>query len=159
MFAVAAIWKMNRNNLGGRDPKGRGYTMGSEMEFRMWDTEEKQFMNHSRVIESKVLDLEKNGDGRFIYQQYSGQKECNGKGAKLFAGDIIVTDQYPLREEDGYVGVIEHDDGVFWLTRRMKSGAEVRGMSDGIADYLYEHRENNIRRIGTIFENPELLEV
>ncbi|MEK3718933.1 YopX family protein [Paenibacillus sp. FSL R7-0333] len=93
----------------------------------------------------------------FELMPYSETKERNGEGAELFVGDIVVSDQYPIREEDGYVGVIEYDKGVFWLTHRMKAGSEVRGLSDSVAYFLYEHKNNNLRRIGNIHHNPELL--
>lgn len=117
-------------------------------------------------FETKVLGVYLEMDGRgyhklrlsdFELMQYSDVKERNGEGAELFAGDIVVSDHYPIREEDGYVGVIEHDEGVFWLTHRKKPGAEVRGFLDGVAYFLYEHRNDNLRRIGNIHNNSGLL--
>lgn len=94
---------------------------------------------------------------RFVFESVELMWPTGLEGNELFDGDIVISDEYPIRAEDGYVGVIEHDDGVFWLTRRKKKDSEVRGMSDGIADYLYEHKDANLVRIGNIYENPELL--
>lgn len=58
-----------------------------KIKFRLWDVEEKCFMNHSHVIESRVLALENNGEGRFIFQQWTGLLDRQGR--EIYEGDIV----------------------------------------------------------------------
>lgn len=89
--------------------------------------------------------------------QFTGFREKYGK--EIFEGDIFQTDNYPLTKEDGYVGVVEYDHDRFWGVKRLKAGADVRGISDGMADGLLEFVDESIEVIGNIYEDQVLLEV
>lgn len=54
--------------------------------FKAWDTEEKRWMNHSFVIEHRVLALERN-DGRFVFVQGTGV--VDSKGNEVYDGSIL----------------------------------------------------------------------
>lgn len=88
--------------------------------------------------------------------QYTGLKDKNGR--EIYEGDILQTDYYPCSVEDDYVLVIEYDIDRFWCVRKLKANANARGVSDGIADGLYEFLDHGLKVIGNIYENKELLE-
>ncbi|BDH62131.1 hypothetical protein MTP04_22610 [Lysinibacillus sp. PLM2] len=142
-----------------------------KIKFRLWDTEEKCFMNHSRVIESRVLDLENNGEGRFIFQQWTGLLDRHGR--EIYEGDIV---KYSFKDgEDINTRVLEiFNDGVnfkmkelhrdYWLEKidgvlKIKHGhlTKYRGETNllcdvsGLVIYWYEV-------IGNIYKHPHLLE-
>ncbi|OKP95076.1 YopX family protein [Paenibacillus sp. P46E] len=120
--------------------------MDDKIELRMWDTEEKQFMSHSRVLESRVSDIEKNGQERFIFQQYTGLNDKDGR--KIYAGDIVKHEDFSIgcTIDLNITGVVKMVDGS-WCVERGDNG-----------DYLFTETGTN-EVIGSIFENPELLEV
>ncbi|WPS88576.1 YopX family protein [Brevibacillus halotolerans] len=87
--------------------------------------------------------------------QYTGLKDRNGK--EIYEGDIFQAGSYPLTKEDDYVGVVEYDHDRFWGVRRVKAGSDVRGISDGMADGLWEFIDESTEVIGNIYEQPHLL--
>ncbi|RAS75222.1 YopX family protein [Priestia endophytica] len=111
-----------------------------EIKFRMFDTEEKQFMNGSRVIESRVNDL--NSKGRFIYQQYTGIKDQ--KGTDIYEGDIVQTVGLMIDNK----GIVKFIDGAYCI--------EAFDGKEGW--FLFQEIEEN-EVIGNVYENPELVEV
>jgi uncharacterized phage protein (TIGR01671 family) len=115
-----------------------------EIRFRMWDTEGKQFMNDSRVVESSISRLEKNGKERFIFLQYTGLKDK--KCFDIYEGDIT-------REYDDEFGeilsVVVFENGMFQFKEVGYKGNDLL--------LLYESC-NYIEIIGNIYENPELKE-
>lgn len=112
-----------------------------KIKFRLWDVEEKCFMNHSHVIEIRVLALENNGEGRFIFQQWTGLLDRQGR--EIYEGDILHIKTKKGYEHIGNIGVI-----------RMSHTAYVVGTSTG--EYLVVYCDE-LEVIGNIFENHELL--
>jgi len=103
----------------------------------MWDTEEKRFMNHSRVIESRILSLENNGEDRFVFQQWTGLLDKHGK--EIYEGDILESNHKLFRFE-----VIWSEDWAMFTVKGDSVGSLIRW-----ATYC--------EVIGNIYENPELL--
>jgi uncharacterized phage protein (TIGR01671 family) len=122
-----------------------------EIKFRMFDTLEKQFMNDSRVLESKLWALQDNE--RFIYQQYTGLRDKNGK--EIYEGDIVKWTR--LTFADCSRTVIEKSEDivgeVYWAETMWAIGDRNRGY------LLLPHFKHDVFEvIGNIYENPELLE-
>jgi YopX protein len=109
-----------------------------EIKFRMFDTLEKNFMNDSRVLESRLWDLQDNE--RFIYQQYTGLLDKNGK--EIYEGDII-------RDNDGFLWEVYFEDGMY----------RAKGGEFELSECLIEFCPEWCEVIGNIYANPELLEV
>lgn len=113
-----------------------------QFEFRMFDTDEKCFMNDSRVIESRINDLNKKG--RWKYQLWTGLKDKEGK--KIFEGDIIKT-------KDGTISKIIYEEAsfkcVFYYNEHLVNC---------ILDNLFV-KTLKPKIIGNIFENTELFNI
>jgi uncharacterized phage protein (TIGR01671 family) len=87
--------------------------------------------------------------------QYTGYDDENGK--EIYEGDILHGNHYPIGKEDGYVLVIEYGEDRFWAVKTLKSESDVRGISHGMADGLYEFEKSGLKVIGNIYENGETL--
>lgn len=112
-----------------------------EIKFRMFDTEEKVFMNGSRVIESSISDL--NNQGRWIYQQWTSLLDKNGK--EIYEGDILEaphTYQLTVFIEAGHVSIKWYDNG--FPQKELLFQSEIS--------------RDDLEIIGNIYENPEILE-
>ena len=106
-----------------------------EVKFRMFDTLDKEFMNGSRVLESRISDLNK--EGRFIYQQWTGLKDKNGK-------DIYISDLVKNQDGNIYEVIINDFMQIPVIDSELGQGA------------LFNHHYQ-CEVIGNIYENPELL--
>ena len=112
-----------------------------KFEFRMFDTEEKCFMNGSRIIESRVNDLNK--EGRWIYQIRTGLKDVNGKD--IFEGDILSD----IEEKPLYIEYSEEKAAFCFVYKFDPYGISYYT----VKEFHYE----GLEIIGNILENPELL--
>jgi uncharacterized phage protein (TIGR01671 family) len=136
--------------------------------FRAWDVDrQKMVLSEDLVIEIEGSDIlisesvyedwgvDSRTINNYVIMMASGFKDIDGH--LLYTGDIFQTDEYPLKPENGYVGVIDYEYGSFIGIRWVKKGATVSGISHGQADLLSEFKESNIKQIGNIFEHPYLL--
>ena len=91
--------------------------MKREIEFRVWDIEEKEIIDFNYLEVYKDLDaggffnIQDVFDNEvWIFMQYTGLKDKNGK--KIFEGDICWADEYTF---GGLNGVVEYRKGAFFL--------------------------------------------
>lgn len=121
----------------------------------------------SLIIEKESTSIHTyNDDFRSIFTvnpksvgQFTGLKTKNG--ALIFEGDIFKSSSYPFHCDghDNYVGVIEFidDEGYCgWYYSPIRISERVRGAACGGS--LAELCINDLRVVGTAYENPELLE-
>ena len=93
--------------------------------------------------------------------QYTGLTDKNVK--RIFEGDYLDGFEYPFyRAEDDihnyYAEVVWFDDPpAFGLYTIMYLDANVRGISEGNADYMADFEPHNWEVIGNIHDNPERL--
>jgi len=122
----------------------------------MWDTEEKRFMNHSRVIESHILSLENNGEDRFVFQQWTGLLDKHG--VEIYEGDIVNTWIEGTIIIDGVTtkGYSHELMTVEFVTTNERLGRFV--VIDSLGSEWSGFSNTAIEIIGNVWENPELLE-
>lgn len=107
-----------------------------------------------------------NGVGFFVERvvpetvcQYTGLNDKNGN--KIFDGDLLDSDLYPFYSDGKHNYFAE----IFLLDEQLTTCIEairypnsnVRGISDGLIDYVENFHSENWEIIGNIFDNPELL--
>lgn len=117
-----------------------------EFDFRMYDTEENCFMSGSRIIESRINDLYK--EGRWIYQLWTGLTDEENK--RIYDGDIVyssVLEKHYLVRWDPY--------GAMFLFHEPSD----KNYISGINYYELEALSGvfGIDVVGNIYETPELL--
>lgn len=122
-----------------------------EIKFRIWDIDERKFVvnetdrlgcGDTKKCMSERVDFENNSveisaDERYIFSEYTGLKDKNGK--EIYEGDILFES---FREE--YLKVV-FENGSF--------RAEADGYSLDLEDY-----DDICEVVGNIYENPELME-
>jgi hypothetical protein len=107
--------------------------MNREIKFRVWDISQVEYIDlscgHHNVKLNTLI-----SDSNFIFQQYTGIKDKNGR--EIYEGDYLKDFEFPIIFRDGcfFTGI------AYDLT-------EVP---------LYELSIKEIEVIGNIFENPEL---
>ena len=125
--------------------------MNREIKFRIWDIDERKFVvnetdrlgcGDTKKCMSERVDFENNSveisaDERYIFSEYTGLKDENGK--EIYEGDILFES---FREE--YLKVV-FENGSF--------RAEADGYSLDLEDY-----DDICEVVGNIYENPELME-
>jgi hypothetical protein len=134
-----------------------------ELEFRVWDSNYKEFRYWGFLKDGIFTSLPTNNLLTLDYckektEQYSNKKDIEGK--KLFAGDIVRNEfdeifVIEFRYFDFEVGCYCGACGTvgFALTPREFYG--LNGLND-CSFGMQEHQE--LKKIGTIHENPDLLE-
>lgn len=125
-----------------------------EVKYRAWDKENKKMIHHPICFEAGTFtdhvglnDLLKTFIIRgFILLEYTGLKDCKGK--EIYEGDVV---KYKL-ETSGYESL--HTVGVVFLNGRFSP----LPINEECEDSWYSVSIKDYEVIGTIYENPELLE-
>jgi uncharacterized phage protein (TIGR01671 family) len=123
--------------------------MKREIKFRRWDTDEK-YMYYDRPFHmSGRFD-------RFIYMQYTGLKDKNGK--EIYEGDVVRIANY---NENWKHGEPEFD----WRVVEVIHNKYVYALENSVIYSPFSSYSGNtleeydIEVMGNIYENPELLKV
>ena len=108
-----------------------------EIKFRAWNTHELVLVPDVTWSHNKTINEHLN-DGYFLFMQYTGLKDKNGK--EIYEGDIVDCKTY-----SHWGHILEVENMVEW---RQQLDYEFDGKSE---------QPEDLEVIGNIYENPELL--
>ena len=90
--------------------------------------------------------------------QFTGFLDKNGK--EIYEGDVLRSDEYPYscigdKERDNYFGLIEwnNNEAAFYIVTIKNPKSSVKGISDGISDYLSQSALQDFEVIGNIYDD------
>ena len=114
-----------------------------EIKFRVWD-KQKKFMIKTVAIQNLTYKFASNKD--HIFLQYIGLEDKNGE--EIYEGDVLI-------DCEGEKWFVFYDNTCGWY--RLKSCYNDEVIED-IPDNLTSDNKLDMKIIGSIYENPELLE-
>jgi uncharacterized phage protein (TIGR01671 family) len=125
--------------------------MNRIIKFRVWDYSDKKFTSVLQLPNPDVVGVVTwmNYPAKYIYQQYTGLLDKNGK--EIYEDDII-----RWKDDIGFSTkpiLIDKYGSVYWEDRNLSFCVDEKNYKYKIA--LFTIKECEI--IGNIFENPELL--
>ena len=90
--------------------------------------------------------------------QFTGFLDKNGK--EIYEGDVLRSDDYPFscieyKERDNYFGLIEwnKNEAAFYIVTVKNPKSSVKGISDGISDYISQSALQGFEVIGNIHDD------
>lgn len=123
-----------------------------EIKFRVWDLDQCKFIDLSCGHNNQKLNDFFN-DTHFVFQQYIGIKDKNGK--EIYDGDIVIHDSL---SRPTYTPIIQY----FFIKPIAQENVLIFSLTkyENNKDYsLYNYwKGSELEIVGNIFENKELLE-
>ena len=113
----------------------------SELDYRAWDPEQKKMWSPKQI---ELLTIQYLNNSPLVLQQYTGLKDANGK--KIYEGDIVEYTNGQIRVN----GVWRPKASTFVVT------IEKSGRYCNVSNF--SKVSDSLRVIGSLQENPELLE-
>jgi uncharacterized phage protein (TIGR01671 family) len=135
-----------------------------ELKFRVWDVKDKKFLNPSDIAingNGNLLitdsgwyeNFENQNLSDYVVQQYTGFKDIDRK--EIFEDDIIELEASTKdNSTKKLTATIDYGLGAFLVMTKNEDGDLFFALLQEFHDKIYKYQ---IKIIGNIFENPELL--
>lgn len=121
--------------------------MNREIKFRVWCSKRRMMYQYAEVGINGLKFWELIDISQYTVMQFTGLKDENG--VEIYEGDIIEYETCSDSDCETETSIVKFEDGGF------SPMCEEYGGSSG---FLYDKRITDIKTLGNIYENPELLE-